>query len=609
MAAPNLTISVEPMESGKVVYAPCAPKTSASAHNGICALKLAIKNHESSAVHLNQVQVSFVGSPAAQGKLIAASLDIGPDVNANWFFATSDEIVLPHPAPSHIRIRLRCDGFDAPASLLLPLAPHQSPTAAGSYRFPARATDLRKGEYWSGLSATHAPAGDGGQLFAYDMGVIGWDSTKQAWSGVLPGKSGDKNEHFRIWGKPIYAMADGTVVDFANERENNPKPGVDLSPPDPVEGNHFYIQHGDELVLYAHFQKGSLVPSLMKKGAAVKAGEMLGLAGNSGNSSGPHLHIHAIQATKPWGGPPRPLPFNSLQVIDRSVLNPPSPVGPWVATDDRCLPTVSSAIWPESSAPTWYPPGWAEVARHGIPESNYQIEFERISKSGYRLVWIDGYEVNGDTYFNVIFRPKDGVSWVARHGLDAAGYQKAFDTFTSQGYRLMHIESYLSDGRVRFAPIFVNSPNSGFVAYHGVSANQHQKSFDDLTKDGWHPVNISAVSPSGDRIYTALYERSNVGSFEARSSLTMADYQIAFDANAKAGRHLVYLNAFTHQGSPRMSAIWHERPAVSISARHGMSSGQYQEQFDNALSSGYLTRAVTGYEEGNNTRFAGLWVR
>jgi hypothetical protein len=609
MAAPSLTISVEPMESGRVVYAPCAPKTSANPHNGICALKLGLKNREASALHVNQVQVSFVGSPAATGKTIAASLDIGPDATKSWFFATQDEIVLPHPAPSHIRIRVRCDGFDAPASLLLPLAPHQSPTAAGSYRFPARAKDLRKGEYWSGVSATHAPAGDGGQLFAYDMGVIAWDSTKQAWSSVLPGKAGDKNEHFRIWGKPIYAMADGTVVEFANDRENNPKPGIDLSPPDPVEGNHFYIQHGDELVLYAHFQKGSLTASLMKKGAKVKSGDILGLAGNSGNSSGPHLHIHTIQATKPWGGPPRPLPFNSLQVIDRSVLHAPSPAGPWVTADDRCLPNVSSAIWPESSAPTWYPPQWAELARHGIAEADYQIEFERITKSGYRLVWIDGYEVNGDTFFNVIFRPTDGVSWVARHGLDAAAYQKAFDLFTNNGFRLMHIESYLSDGRVRYAPIFVNSPGSGFVAYHGVSAARHQQSFDELTGDGWHPVNISVVSPGGERSYSALYERSNVGSFEARSFLSLAEYQTAFDANAKAGRHLVYLAAYTHQAAPRMSAIWHERPQAATSARHGMSSAEYQEQFNAHLGSGYLTRAVTGYEQSDSARFAAFWTR
>jgi len=41
-----------------------------------------------------------------------------------------------------------------------------------SYLFPAKAPDFRIGEYWSTHGHTHAPAGDGGQLFAYDMGVV-----------------------------------------------------------------------------------------------------------------------------------------------------------------------------------------------------------------------------------------------------------------------------------------------------------------------------------------------------------------------------------------------------------------------------------------------------
>src|SRR4029077_17736164 len=104
---------------------------------------------------------------------------------------------------------------------------------------------------------------------------------------------------YRIWGKPIHAVADGAVVEFRNDIPTNPSPPADLSPPHPVEGNHFYIQSGDDLVLYAHFQPGSLNSNLMTVGAKVKQGDFLGLAGNSGNSTAPHLHMHVIQATQP----------------------------------------------------------------------------------------------------------------------------------------------------------------------------------------------------------------------------------------------------------------------------------------------------------------------
>ena len=60
-------------------------------------------------------------------------------------------------------------------------------------------------------------------------------------------------------------------------------------------GNHFYIQHGNEVAGYAHMQKGTLNSKLLAAGAKVTAGDVLGLAGNSGNASEPHLHIHAIK--------------------------------------------------------------------------------------------------------------------------------------------------------------------------------------------------------------------------------------------------------------------------------------------------------------------------
>ena len=47
---------------------------------------------------------------------------------------------------------------------------------------------------------------------------------------------------------------------------------------------------GTARILLAHFQKGSIE---VAEGALVQEGQPLGRVGNSGNSSEPHLHIHA----------------------------------------------------------------------------------------------------------------------------------------------------------------------------------------------------------------------------------------------------------------------------------------------------------------------------
>ncbi|MES2317097.1 MAG: peptidoglycan DD-metalloendopeptidase family protein [Pseudomonadota bacterium] len=514
---------------------------------------------------------------------------------------------MPLPAPGQIKMNLSADGFTDPFSTTMPLKAHQSPVPGGSYEFPAMAHDFRVGEYWSGKGESHASAGDGSQLFAYDMGVIAFDQAINAWNDKLPGKDGSQNNHYRIWGKPIYAMADGAVIGFKNDMASNTQMGTQVPTPNPVEGNHFWLQHGDEAVVYAHMQPGSLNSKFTKMGATIKRGEFLGLAGNSGNSTNPHLHIHAIEATTPWGGPLRPLPFRNTFMIDRSLLKPPSPDGKWVKAEDQGFAATSMAIWPATTAPAWYPPGWGEVTRSGIPEASYQAEFDHATSAGYRPVWVDGYDVNGKVFFNAIFHPNDGNAWAARHGMTGAQYQAEFDARSGQGYHLHQIETYLSGNEVRYASIFIKAAATARTAYHGLTQAQHQAKFNALTADGWHPLNISVVSPNNNLSYAGLYEKHDVGSFFVKSFITPAEYQTHFTANANAGRKLVYLNAYTHAGTPRMTAIWQEK-APSVLARHGQDAAQFQAEFNKQLSEGHLTRFVTGYEENNGHRFGAAWA-
>ncbi|MDB5600450.1 MAG: Murein DD-endopeptidase MepM and murein hydrolase activator NlpD, containing LysM domain [Xanthobacteraceae bacterium] len=354
MGAPNLTVTVQPSDSGPANFGQLAAPTSSDDPNGQLSLVLAIKNNGPNDVHLNQVTVSFVGPPNVASEAIAADLTIPASQTKVWFFAPANNIILPVPAPGTLKLALACDGFSDPANVSVSLAPYTSPATGGGYLFPAKTVDLKQTEYWFGRSAGHGAAGGGTQLFAYDMGVQGFDDDTQQWRSALPNTAGTQNDHFRIWGKPIYAMADGTVVQFKNDMDANTTLGTQNPTPNPVEGNHFYIQHGPDLALYAHFQKGTLTPALLSVGAAVTEGQQLGLAGNSGNSSGPHLHIQVNRTTVPWGGPPRPLPFRDMHVLDASVVEPtpwpPNKSQPWSQVTGQDLPNTLSAIWPGNVA-------------------------------------------------------------------------------------------------------------------------------------------------------------------------------------------------------------------------------------------------------------------
>jgi hypothetical protein len=349
MSAPNLTVVVEPSIGGAVIYGPLATGTGLGDMAAQLSIRLWITNNESSAVVVNTIALSFVPPPLVNPVAISVNFTVGPAETTLWNFSTADNVILPEPPPPTFTVSVWCNTFTDPKTITLSLDPHSNMVTGGAYLFPAKADDLRDGEFWQGISAKHSPAGGGVQLFGYDMGVVAYQG--DSWSALLPNGDSAKNQDYRVWGKPIYAMADGVVERSVNDKPTNPNPPADLSPPDPVEGNCFYIQHGPELVLYAHLQQGSLNNDLLRGGSPVKAGDFLGLAGNSGNSSGPHLHIHAIKGTSPWQGPPHPITFRDSYVVDRSALSPPGAEGPWVKLNGQCLPGVVSLIWPNAVLP------------------------------------------------------------------------------------------------------------------------------------------------------------------------------------------------------------------------------------------------------------------
>lgn len=98
---------------------------------------------------------------------------------------------------------------------------------------------------------------------------------------------GKTNEDFYAFGKQLIAPTDGEVVLVVDGIKDN-KPGI----PNPlyVPGNTVIIKtKNNEYLFFAHFKLHSIV---LKQGQMVKQGDLLGLCGNSGNSTEPHIHFH-----------------------------------------------------------------------------------------------------------------------------------------------------------------------------------------------------------------------------------------------------------------------------------------------------------------------------
>ena len=127
-----------------------------------------------------------------------------------------------------------------------------------------------------------------------------------------------KNTSYAAYGTDALAVADGQVVAVKDGIPEN-VPGVNSRAVpitmETVGGNHVIVDLGrGKYAFYAHLQPGSIK---VKVGDRVRRGQVLGLVGNSGNSTEPHLHFHVSDANSPLGSEGVPYAHESLDVVGR----------------------------------------------------------------------------------------------------------------------------------------------------------------------------------------------------------------------------------------------------------------------------------------------------
>lgn len=128
-------------------------------------------------------------------------------------------------------------------------------------------------------------------------------------------------EQFPVHGLPVLSPAAALVTRVA---DHVPDQAIGDTDRDHPVGNHVWLEwegaEGPVEALLAHLQPGSIS---VRPGDRVQPGQRLGAAGNSGNTSEPHLHLHVQRtatSTNPLEADPVPIRFEGLGVPYRNML-------------------------------------------------------------------------------------------------------------------------------------------------------------------------------------------------------------------------------------------------------------------------------------------------
>jgi len=111
------------------------------------------------------------------------------------------------------------------------------------------------------------------------------------------------------WGQPVHAAFDGEVVEAVDGVPERAwlhvvrelalvlKNSISFDPAkrglDPILGNHVIMRTGGTYALFAHLAPGTVA---VRTGETIRAGDVIGRVGHTGNSTAPHLHFQLMDS-------------------------------------------------------------------------------------------------------------------------------------------------------------------------------------------------------------------------------------------------------------------------------------------------------------------------
>jgi murein DD-endopeptidase MepM/ murein hydrolase activator NlpD len=276
---------------------------------------------------------------------VAASGNVVIPAGSNVFVPFSRELIDMNLVPATSEMELCFDELEAtpgacsnPIQVGVVLEEYVAPPGA-SYRFPLvnpSQPDNSTGMVTVGgngheIGTAHRLARN--QRYAYDVGVRVAGSPNK-------GIDDTTNADYYVYEEWVVATQDGVVTVSEQGHPDNTPPNIPSSVGTcvartcgqpltclpgqiPGGGNSVVLDHGTgEWSFIAHMQPGSNDATLC--GEAVSGGDVLGLVGNSGSSSAPHVHVQSVNGPNAGVGSARSFPmyYNNVEFSSTAGATP-----------------------------------------------------------------------------------------------------------------------------------------------------------------------------------------------------------------------------------------------------------------------------------------------
>lgn len=438
-----------------------------------------------------------------------------------------------------------------------------------------------------------------------DLGIMRYTGNNK-WSFVKEGTNGTKNSDLLIYGKPVYAMADGKVIGCWCNAPENPRPKLSTDTDEgqewlhpkfkskemPGGGNMLWIEHPDGTrALYAHMIPGTIAANLCPnkdalfpkplasgehenmylmlpaaKQVTVKKGQFLGKAGNSGSSTGPHTHVHmekngmaavmkfetglyknysdaGTDINSGWSS------FATKEIPDGKVLIRPPRSTTYRMIDFEFYTNGGKNMYVGIFKPATYSPA-------AVFENNWAAflnKWQAIEAKGNRMIDFEYFTGGSGPMYAGIFEP-GSYSPAALFKNNWADFLKGWQAIEAKGNRMIDFEFYNAGGNPMYAGIFKPGTYAPAALFKNNWAD-FLKGWQDLEAKGNRMIDMEHYSAGGNAMYAGIFKPASYTP-AALIKNDWSDFLKGWQDIEAKGNRMIDFDFYISGGKPTYSGIF-----------------------------------------------------
>ena len=130
-----------------------------------------------------------------------------------------------------------------------------------------------------------------------------------------------------------------------------------------------------------------------------------------------------------------------------------------------------------------------------------------------------------------------------------------------------------------------------------------------LVVNGFRPRNVGVHVENGRALFSTIWEKGRIGSWEFRTDLTRDALQAMTDQGLSTGYNVVYQCGYVVNNNVRFSCIWEKNPNIKrFEARHSLSHDQLASRWAQMSQTNLHPVALNSYYYNNRIYYSDAWI-